>query len=1055
MTEQKPSETAPKPAVLPKVAWLLAVLLPPSAIAGFWRDVVREHLTLAAVLVIVYWAVLTVGKFAAGFVRDLVKRRREGWLDSTDRALARRFSRFGARYAEHTAGALRFIDQKGLSTVGFYAPELDEVFVDVSLFLRAPGQIPGDLLAEAPDGEAGARQSIRDFLGESKPCVLAIVGAPGSGKTTLLRHTARHLSLDRSGKRRPVPMLLYLRDHVAAITADDPPGLAAVLRGTLGRLAADEPAGWFERQLEEGTCTVLLDGLDEVADQDARRRVTDWVERQIHDYPGNDFVITSRPTGYQGASVEGATVVQTRRFTDGQISTFVRGWYLAVERHAAQEDGEEVRHRAESGADDLRDRLRASPGLYQLTVNPLLLTMIANVHRYRGALPGSRSDLYREICQVMLSRRQEAKGLTISPRGSQKELLLRELAVTMMRDRVRDVTRQECERTLTPRLRRIATDLTAEEFLEDVGSNGLLIERENGVLSFAHFTFQEYLAAEYIKDKGPVAVLTRSVDDTWWRECTLLYAAGSDVGRIVSACLRSGTVTALALAFDCAEEGNELDPELREKLNRLLASASDEDLPEDRRRLIEAVAITRQLRQVVPVRGGARLCATPITRDTYAMFVRDMLERGEHRRPDGRPASEYVAGVRGEDAVAFVRWVDGLVGGEARYRLPYREEIEDPTAQSILHHGMRHTPPLCYWTASRDHDSGPELWIPPEEPDPLRLPHELLTTYVARDVDECPSQLAGLLLLRANTAARVALQLLDRRGDLALDLALARLPEVASHISAAFERGVLDDLDRGLLLGMVPDIEARRIPAVVAHVVGTLPEEQIPGLTRLLATQVAGDLQEASALLAGIDVTMDAGGRELAKVWEQASALDHDIRKDRRSNLAANRMGALQESEELTAINSPAFGRLLNSVLANRGRTPASPAALATAAKDGLLEASAEWDVPVWFGELELSGIVETTLSEVGDDPWIREIAQRTGRLMAQEVDREGAVTGETAVQIRLAAMCLAGEFASDGELPARALHHVWAHIAVMMTWLQAREEGVTTPVEAIVLAGD
>jgi hypothetical protein len=43
--------------------------------------------------------------------------------------------------------------------------------------------------------------------------------------------------------------------------------------------------------------------------------------------------------------------------------------------------------------------------------------MIATVHRYRGALPGSRVDLYGEICQVMLWRRQEAKNLPIAPDG--------------------------------------------------------------------------------------------------------------------------------------------------------------------------------------------------------------------------------------------------------------------------------------------------------------------------------------------------------------------------------------------------------------------------------------------------------------------------------------------------------------------------------------------------------------------------------------------------------------------------------------------------------------
>ena len=70
-----------------------------------------------------------------------------------------------------------------------------------------------------------------------------------------------------------------------------------------------------------------------------------------------------------------------------------------------------VRIQASESAAGLLKLLRDNPALYDLTVNPLLLTMIATVHRYRGALPGSRADLYGEICQVMLSRRIQAKNL--------------------------------------------------------------------------------------------------------------------------------------------------------------------------------------------------------------------------------------------------------------------------------------------------------------------------------------------------------------------------------------------------------------------------------------------------------------------------------------------------------------------------------------------------------------------------------------------------------------------------------------------------------------------
>jgi hypothetical protein len=52
-----------------------------------------------------------------------------------------------------------------------------------------------------------------------------------------------------------------------------------------------------------------------------------------------------------------------------------------------------VAQQAAEEAQDLLSRLRSRPTLYELATNPLLLTMIAHVHHYRGALPGSRAGV--------------------------------------------------------------------------------------------------------------------------------------------------------------------------------------------------------------------------------------------------------------------------------------------------------------------------------------------------------------------------------------------------------------------------------------------------------------------------------------------------------------------------------------------------------------------------------------------------------------------------------------------------------------------------------------
>ena len=82
----------------------------------------------------------------------------------------------------------------------------------------------------------------------------------------------------------------------------------------------------------------MLDGLDEVARQEDRQDVVDWVEWQIARYRGNDYLITSRPHGYSEYRLERADVLQVHQFTPTQIRQFVKGWYLAVERHSIETD---------------------------------------------------------------------------------------------------------------------------------------------------------------------------------------------------------------------------------------------------------------------------------------------------------------------------------------------------------------------------------------------------------------------------------------------------------------------------------------------------------------------------------------------------------------------------------------------------------------------------------------------------------------------------------------------------------------------------------------------
>jgi predicted NACHT family NTPase len=134
----------------------------------------------------------------------------------------------------------------------------------------------------------------------------------------------------------------------------------------------------------------------------------------------------------------------------------------------------------------------------------LLLTMVAMVHRYHGALPGSRIELYAEICQVLLGRWRQAKGVKDKLSAEQKLVVLRPLAAQMMTNRIREITVSSAKEIIGSPLERVGMNRDeAERFLSETQSgSGLLLEREAGRWSFAHLTFQEFLTLARPKRDG-------------------------------------------------------------------------------------------------------------------------------------------------------------------------------------------------------------------------------------------------------------------------------------------------------------------------------------------------------------------------------------------------------------------------------------------------------------------------------------------------------------------------------------------------------------------------
>jgi len=469
--------------------------------------------------------------------------------------------------------------------------KLQKVFVPLKLAATEAANTSHKMIQPLKDeGNNSNETQIWSFLAaiDKNPALrrMAVLGAPGSGKTTILRYLTQTYATKQQRKvyrKAPklIPILFYLRDVRQEIVNNNQLTLADLITQQVQQQhqkyqLLNPPPNWFAEKLRQNKCLVMLDGLDEVADSTQRQQVSRWVDEQMGAYPDTAFILTSRPFGYKTARLQqDVTVLEVQPFSLKQMQQFIHSWYLETEvMSRAGQDDKGVRADAKQQADDLIERIKNSKPLADMGVNPLLLTMIATVHRRGSALPGKRVELYKEICQILLEKRQRAKNIADALTATQKQSVLQVLAFELMQQKTRDFQLSDGINWIKDKLANVASSGTnPENFIQQIRDvSGLLVEKEVGIYEFAHLSFQEYLAAVQIKESNQENLLIGNINQSWWAETIRLYAAQSNTSNLIRAVLAmpSPSVEEMALAYDCLDEGLSVNPDVRQQLEQKL-----------------------------------------------------------------------------------------------------------------------------------------------------------------------------------------------------------------------------------------------------------------------------------------------------------------------------------------------------------------------------------------------------------------------------------------------------------------------------------------------------
>ncbi|RDD29365.1 hypothetical protein CR161_00820 [Prosthecochloris sp. ZM] len=369
-----------------------------------------------------------------------------------------------------------------------------------------------------------------------KTKVLVIIGEPGGGKTTIIRRYGTNPNLSLSGVETSFKVT-----YLPLQEMNDKDTEQITLVEMLALFAAPEKidASWLEGRIQAESSLVLLDGLDEISDDEQRKKVCQWIAKSAKSttFGKATFVLTSRTKGFRQAEQQALDTKTIRcyakQFNSKQQKEFLENWFRAGNICDPETEPDMVMSFING---DGRGWLKQIAGI------PMMLGFIAfywerNSGREQGEREKleSRGDLYRETLVQMLAKRDEARNLSPPISAPASMELLKPVALWIQKTCSKEsVEKSKFQEKIRKKLKHVPVNEYCQWLVKRAGildcRSEVLEEDATGEYEFRHKTFREYLAARAICDMDEKAFesyldneLVLNLGNQWWSEVLLFF----------------------------------------------------------------------------------------------------------------------------------------------------------------------------------------------------------------------------------------------------------------------------------------------------------------------------------------------------------------------------------------------------------------------------------------------------------------------------------------------------------------------------------------------------